>query len=903
MSFLEDIGYNVKCHCSILKKADEKYKYDTEGFGSNNPDYLFLFEMPESESRLQVFFDFLNNLGFTMKNSYFANCLCCRPSGFEVNDSVATFNHCFQLHALKHIEKVKPKIIFTIGRSLYAFTNDTFVPKTPKEKLLDEFTNTIHNNSKLSYIYSYKVRTFIFPLPALIDFIGHRVNSSWDADSGEFVKQKSARTIVFNKFETEFVKEQLEKGMLFNKRGIFYEQTRIRKAIVKEEEIETVINSLIENPVEFLMVDTETSGIDKKHAVTPELARLITIQVSLDKKEGYLFKYDKKYNHLFTRLFKSKKNIIHNAKFDLAVLRINGMEIDCFLDTMIAFHYCVDSNLTAKLKALAYRYSPYGGYEDSLEEWKKENKCTDYGQIPFEMLAEYAIMDVIVLGWVFDAIYPLVMRDPKMRELCLNIAMPFTETTLMMERNTFIFNKEANRELNAKYQPVLEEYKTLLIEDFKEKIPEFKDIDSDEKLGFALKQLGLPESPEGAGKKGQYKVGEDALLFWKNQGYKVAEHIEKYKEIRNLLNTFIGQEENHNGIWKSVVNGRITSSYLLAHVKSGRISCIDLNLQQIPKHSKYSYDIRRQFSVPDGWKLVELDFSGFQMRIMAILSGDENLTKLFQSPNDDAHMMTGLGIALLSRTIRHMEFEEAIAIYKSEDEDDPEYGILKGFRQLAKATNFGYLFGLAALSFAKDEKNFNMKDLLLMDKDQLWSEYKTYMNEDIKKVVAHKQDITVWDVRVAMATAFRRSFFTSYPGIMAYINSQKKVAIEQGFVETYKGMRRYLTPVRGKDKRQDDDSGAMAALLNISVNSPVQGFEGHVLFQTANEICKFMKENKTKSYLAGTVHDSLIIASPPEEVHYKDVYKGIAEIVRPEYNGIPIKADVGVSNVWGFKDK
>jgi len=907
--FWEDIK-NQKCSCSLLKKAKKDFTYKNQMIGNKKPTYLFLFEFQEDREFLNLWMKLLVEYGYSLHNSSFLNSIGCRPKDNKLQSIVYSFQNCFNQNALTQIIDVKPKIIFTFGRAIYSITGDSFLTKGKESKNKSAWEDFIDFNSITSTFYSPKVNAIIIPLPSLISFINYSYIQIWNDNLNKYEKRRGHIKILDN-FETSFVRNQLSLAKSIITQKISFPLYRLKKHFIKKEDTKDVLLFLKNNlDIKFIAVDTETSGKTQEIATNPRLNKLISIQIAISKVEGYFFEYDKSFNSLFSELFLSKKCIFQNAMFDINTLRYKNMKVNCYFDTALAYHFCINSNYNYRLNALVYKYTPYGGYWEELDKYKEKYNITDYGSIPIEILKDYAIMDAISTFMIYERINKKLEKNVRLKDFYFRDINPVIEPFLQMENTGFIFNKEINNELNKQLIPVKEDLGKEIVD--KLKLQGLEDISSNEKLGYAFENvLKLQVSPEGRSKtkRKTFKVGDKALLYWENKGSSLISKIREYREINKLLNDFIGNEKDNSGLWKYLQSdGRIRSHYLITGTKSGRVSSFNLNLQQVPKHSKYAKSIRQQFGVPQGWKILEFDYSGFQLRIMAILSGDKNMRRIFTSDYNDIHLLTALGLGKLQGILSNdLKYEYAFDVFhKGKDKD--KQGVselikkLKSLRVLSKGVNFGYLFGRSAYSFALDEANYDIQKIDTMDKIELYKEYVKYNGDDS---LISERSITTWDLKLQMANTFRQSFFDSYPKVLDYINNQHKQAGQQGYVETIKGMRRYVTPLKlnGElDYGKDENLSYINNLKNISVNSPVQGFEAHIIFSALIKLFNLLKNYK--SLLAGTVHDSILIISPEEEVDIiKEKGLEILEFRYRFYRGIPIIADLEVSDIWGFTNK
>lgn len=176
-------------------------------------------------------------------------------------------------------------------------------------------------------------------------------------------------------------------------------------------------------------------------------------------------------------------------------------------------------------------------------------------------------------------------------------------------------------------------------------------------------KLGLPTAVSKKGKAGHYSTAVGVLQKLKNM-HPIIEHIEQYREYTKLKNTYV------DPLPKMVDdNNRLHSTLNMTVAPTGRLSSVDPNLQNIPVRTELGRKIRQGFIADTGNVLISADYSQFELRIAAALSGDEQMIKAFNE-NSDIHT-------------------ETAALIKGIKPED----VTKDMRYAAKAVNFGILYG------------------------------------------------------------------------------------------------------------------------------------------------------------------------------------------------------------------
>lgn len=195
-------------------------------------------------------------------------------------------------------------------------------------------------------------------------------------------------------------------------------------------------------------------------------------------------------------------------------------------------------------------------------------------------------------------------------------------------------------------------------------------INSPKQLGTVLfEKLMLPPP-----KKTKTGYPTDAETLEKLAPYSpIINLIFGYRQLAKLKSTY------SDGLRKCISSdGRIHTTFRQTLTKTGRLSSVEPNLQNIPIRTELGRELRKFFVAEDGWTLIDADYSQIELRILAHVAGDENLKKAFREEKD-IHTATAAEIFRIS--------EESVT---------PE------LRKRAKAVNFGIIYGISAFGLAKD---------------------------------------------------------------------------------------------------------------------------------------------------------------------------------------------------------
>ena len=274
---------------------------------------------------------------------------------------------------------------------------------------------------------------------------------------------------------------------------------------------------------------------------------------------------------------------------------------------------------------------------------------------------------------VADMLFPLEeamlkkVRESKGERVLFDLELPLITILAEMESRGFKINSAGMLE----FADALEE----LEEDLKQRIymqamGEFN-INSPKQLGEVLYvRLGLPQKT----KKNKNGFSTDAETLEELRQYSpIIDDILEYRQVAKLRGTYAAQ-------LPKVADGacRIHTDFKQALTATGRLSSADPNLQNIPIKTKMGREMRRYFVADEGCSLVDADYSQIELRLLAHISEDYNMSEAFRN-GDDIHRKTAAAVFGL-----------------------PEESVNEEMRKRAKAVNFGIVYGISGFSLAKD---------------------------------------------------------------------------------------------------------------------------------------------------------------------------------------------------------
>ena len=339
-----------------------------------------------------------------------------------------------------------------------------------------------------------------------------------------------------------------------------------------------------------------------------------------------------------------KKLIVVFNKYGIKVPNIN-------FDTMISA-YLLNYETKDDICYLANKLNIYIPSYD-----KKEVVTT-------EEAARRAILKARFIYNTKDKLYEDMKREDNIY-LFENIEMPLAKVLAKMETTGIRVDKKVLEEMGTEIKIKLE----ILTRDIYNYAGEKFNINSPKQLGEILfDKLKLPGA-----KKNKNGYATDIDVLKKLTEYPIINKILEYRALAKLYSTYI------DGIISTIrEDGKIHTIYTQTLTRTGRLSSIEPNLQNIPMRSEYGRLIRKAFIPEDNSVILSSDYSQIELRVFAHLSGVNDLINAFKE-----------GVDIHTKT--------AMDIFKV-----PMEGVTKNMRRQAKAVNFGILYGISSYGLAED---------------------------------------------------------------------------------------------------------------------------------------------------------------------------------------------------------
>ncbi|MUL03476.1 DNA polymerase I [Aliivibrio fischeri] len=363
----------------------------------------------------------------------------------------------------------------------------------------------------------------------------------------------------------------------------------------------------------------------------------------------------------------NKAKVGQNLKYDASVLarydiEMKGIKFDTMLESYVYNSVAGKHNMDS----LALRYLQHNtiSFEEIAGKGKKQ---LTFNQIALEQAAPYAAEDADITLRLHHVLNAKLEADEKLKSVFTDIELPLVSVLSRMERKGVYIDDMLLSAQSVEIGQRLDELEKAAFEVAGEEF----NMNSPKQLQTILfEKMELPvikKTPSGAASTNEEVLQELAL------DYPLPKLILEYRGLAKLKSTYTDK-------LPKMINpstGRVHTSYHQAVTATGRLSSTDPNLQNIPIRNEEGRRIRQAFVAPHGWKILAVDYSQIELRIMAHLSQDKALLAAF-SAGKDIHAAT-------AAEVKGVSIEEVT----SED------------RRRAKAINFGLIYGMSAFGLAK----------------------------------------------------------------------------------------------------------------------------------------------------------------------------------------------------------
>lgn len=463
-------------------------------------------------------------------------------------------------------------------------------------------------------------------------------------------------------------------------------------------------------------IDTETTGL---YPFSGDRPFMITTYDSLGAGRALYIGKDNLVPIDCYLMGESNEAVFHNAKFDLHMLETYGMKATCKIhDTMVMAHVYNPSEMNKQLKVLAKKYLGEEPYDQAeVKTWLRKNKTKRYDLVPREIMEPYAINDARITY----LLYKFYEEKGVTEDATYLTEMRLLHALMNMERRGVPVDLEY-----AKEQAAICENRIIDIENYTRQQFGEVNLGSNVQLKtFLFNKEGL--TCENYTPKGNPCLDEYNLHLLEHP---IIPYVLEFRDLTKTKSTYLDYMINHHDS-----DGAIHCSYFQVGARTGRLSCRDPNLQNIPVAGKVN--IRRAFTVRGGHTQYYLDYSQIELRLLAHYAKEQKMLDAFIK-GEDLHELTARGIF-------HGECD-------------------KDKRNMAKRLNFGIIYGIGGAKFVS---------------------------------MVH-QEFPAIKINVGQAKEYISRYFRTYPGVSRFIAAVKNNIFARAKVQkdgTYIG---YVTDIFGR---------------------------------------------------------------------------------------------------------
>lgn len=486
-------------------------------------------------------------------------------------------------------------------------------------------------------------------------------------------------------------------------------------------------------------------------------------------------------------------------------------------DPMIVSHI-IDSSRKIEFIDLVKSYLSYSPIDlNSLNDKGK----TALANIDIERFKDYACEQALMSYRLGNALKEKLSAFERGDELCA-FEMQVLDVLFEMEKEgAFVNAQELNNQATVLKQQLVEveqEIFELAGTNFNVSSPKQLGRVLFETLAIPYPRKNVKNDKEG---KAVYSTADDILSELVDE-HPIAQKVQRYRMLSKLISNYVDKLPAQI----SKRTGRIHTVYNLAGTVTGRLSSSDPNLQNIPARTPEGRQIRCAFQAPEGFKVVSADYSQIELRLIAHFAQDPNLIKAFQN-HQDIHRTTAAEV--LGK--------------RMEDVTDNE-------RAHAKATNFGLMYGMAAMGLSRQ----------------------TGMSSKEAKLYIEK-------------------YFMRYPTIKKLMEKIIAEAKELGYIKTVLGFHVVIPGIKSTGVAQ-------RAAERAAINAPMQGSAADIIKKAMIEVQSYIKTLPEDAvHLTLQVHDELIFEVREDLVEsftsrIKEIMEGVVSL------SVPLEVGIGIGNSW-----
>ena len=449
--------------------------------------------------------------------------------------------------------------------------------------------------------------------------------------------------------------------------------------------------------------DTETTGLDALHA------ELVGIAFSYEKGKGFYVPFPESKEEAQVLIEKLRpffenetvEKIGQNIKYDLKILANYNLDVKGPLfDTMIA-HYLINPDMRHNMDILAETYLNYSPKSIETLIGKKGKNQKSMRDVDLEEVKEYAVEDADIT-FQLKEFFTTELDKTETKKLFSEIEIPLVKVLAAMETEGINLDVDFLKKMSIEMQKEIDTFEQNIYETAGEKF----NLASPKQLGDILfDKLKIGGAKQKKTKTGQYATGEEVLSYLINE-HQIVKDILEWRQMVKLQSTYIDALPNQ----VDAKTGRVHTDYMQTVAATGRLSSNNPNLQNIPIRTERGRLIRKAFIARDeNYTLLSADYSQIELRIIAALSGEENMIESFKN-GEDIHKST------------------ASKVFKVPLEE-----VTREQRSHAKTVNFGIIYGVSAFGLSNQTNLSRAESKELIDAYyESYPRLKAYMNEQVE---------------------------------------------------------------------------------------------------------------------------------------------------------------------------
>ncbi|WP_089795465.1 DNA polymerase I [Chryseobacterium wanjuense] len=461
-----------------------------------------------------------------------------------------------------------------------------------------------------------------------------------------------------------------------------------------------LVDNLLKQKV--VCFDTETTSLNELEA------ELVGMSFSYKKGLAYYIPLSEDKGEVLQTLeifkpFFEKEDLIkvaHNLKFDYKILKQYDITVKgAMFDTMIA-HYLLNPDGRHGMDYLSEIYLNYKPVSIETIIGKKGKKQGNFRDADLRTQTDYAAEDADVTFQLYELFAPQLKKE-NLEDLFFTIEMPLMEVLAKMELAGISLDEKWLAQESVDLENDLKQLESKIFELSGEEF----NMNSPKQLGEILFEKMQLDPKAKKTKTGQYATSEDVLQKLASK-HEIIKHILEYRTYQKLKSTYVDALPSQ--IEKT--DNRVHTNFSQTTAATGRLASVNPNLQNIPIRTLRGQQIRGAFVSAEGKKIISADYSQIELRLIAEISGEDNMIKAFQN-GEDIHAST------------------AAKLFKIPLEE-----VSKTQRSQAKTVNFGIIYGQGAFALAEQTGLSRTEAKQMIEAYfETYPKLKEYMAEQVNK--------------------------------------------------------------------------------------------------------------------------------------------------------------------------